>query len=146
MHLLSLCFIFRAIQMAKFPYCHAQHMPSSAFSLKQLLFHALVWWLQLFSVGREGFQTHFLCFPRDSLPTSLHNYPQRRKYVFFFLQQSHQISFFSALVFCTFLLNTSMKSLLINTSLTARSGRCLVLGEPDFTRTLFTFHLALTPE
>lgn len=98
---------------------------------------ALPWW--------EGFQTHFLCFPRVSVATSLHNYSQRRKCCCFFSQQSYQVSFFSAVVLHTFILNTSVKSLLINTSLTARRGRCLVLGERDFTRTLFTFHLGLTP-
>lgn len=98
---------------------------------------AFLWW--------EGFQTRFLHFLRESLTTSLHNYPQRRKCCFFFSQQSYQVFFFSALFLHTFVLNTSMKSLLINASLTTIRGRHLVLGERDFAQTLFTLHLGLTP-
>lgn len=39
--------------------------------------------------------------------------------------------------------NPSVKSLLSNTSLTAKRGRCLVPGEPDFTQ---TFHLSFVSD
>lgn len=47
---------------------------------------------------REGFQAHSPCFPRQSLTTSLKNYPQRRKTHFPFPQQPCQGFCLSALV------------------------------------------------
>lgn len=81
-HLLALCFISRIIQMATFPersHRHAQpciQSRTACLSWVSVVVTALPWW--------EGFQTHFFCFPRESLTTSPCNYPQRRKCCFFF--------------------------------------------------------------